>query len=155
MPALRSPLLAPSRQTARALPFPLAPVPAETTVCFLRRLAAANSVLLDAITSQIDFGPNPRLPKNADFVLTPSARNRLSVMTGRGPGALSVPCAPRPHPCRSERRFARGRERAPARQPRSAWTRGPGRRGSGRRRLRAAAPRSGRGRVLRIGEGAS
>jgi TniQ protein len=99
MPAPRSPLLAPSRQTARALPFPLAPLPAETTVSFLRRLAAANTVPLDTITSQIGFTPNRRLPHNADLALTASAWNRLGVMTGRSPAALIRalrPAAPPP-----------------------------------------------------------
>lgn len=99
MPALRSALLAPSRQTARSLPFPLAPLPAETTVSFLRRLATANAVPLDAITSQVGFTPNRRLPTNADLALTRSAWDRLSVMTGRTPADLMRalrPVAPPP-----------------------------------------------------------
>jgi hypothetical protein len=80
--------LTPSRQTARALPFPLAPLPAETTVSYLRRLAAANTVPLTAIINQIGHGPSQRIPAQRDLALNPSAWTRLGVMTGRSPAAL-------------------------------------------------------------------
>lgn len=80
---------APSGETARALPFPLAPIPAETTVSFLRRLATANSVSLAAIIDQIGYGPGEKLREGADLALNPSAWHRLAVMTGRTPAALA------------------------------------------------------------------
>jgi TniQ len=80
---------APSQEAARALPFTLAPIPAETTVSFLRRLAAANSVSLAAIIDQIGYGPGEKLREGSDLALNPSAWRRLAVMTGRTPAALT------------------------------------------------------------------
>jgi hypothetical protein len=101
VPAFNRPPLAPCRETARALPFPLAPWPAETTVSFLRRLAAAHTVPLQAITSLVGFGPNQHLAKNGDLALTPSAWERLAVMTGRTPAVLARALRPATPPPRA------------------------------------------------------